>query len=454
MTTTSFRWRNWAGNQVCSPVALEQPGTDAELVEIAKEAAAKGTRVKVVGAGHSFTDIACTDGVQVSLDNYDRVLYVDRERARVTVQAGIRLWALNEALAARGLALENLGDIAYQSIAGAISTSTHGTGANFGGLATQVVGLDLICADGSVVSCSAEEEPETFHAARVGLGALGVLSTVTLQCVPGYNLRAVEEPMRVDHVLEHVDEYVAENDHFEFYWVPHTGWALTKRNNRTNDEAAGRSRFGEFRDRVLLENLAFGATARVGRLRPAWIPRLARILPSTGRTEYVERSYRVFASPRYVHFYEMEYSIPRQHAVTAVSQLIDFVRTSGLQISFPVEVRFTAPDDIPLSTATGRESTYIAVHVYRGMPYEQYFRGVEAIMDKLDGRPHWGKLHYQSAATLAPKYPQWNQWQGVRRRLDPDGRFANAYTERVLGPVTAPRARRTNRAADQTSGQG
>jgi len=454
MTTTSFRWRNWAGNQVCSPVALEQPGTDAELVEIAKEAAAKGTRVKVVGAGHSFTDIACTDGVQVSLDNYDRVLYVDRERARVTVQAGIRLWALNEALAARGLALENLGDIAYQSIAGAISTSTHGTGANFGGLATQVVGLDLICADGSVVSCSAEEEPETFHAARVGLGALGVLSTVTLQCVPGYNLRAVEEPMRVDHVLEHVDEYVAENDHFEFYWVPHTGWALTKRNNRTNDEAAGRSRFGEFRDRVLLENLAFGATARVGRLRPAWIPRLARILPSTGRTEYVERSYRVFASPRYVHFYEMEYSIPRQHAATAVSQLIDFVRTSGLQISFPVEVRFTAPDDIPLSTATGRESTYIAVHVYRGMPYEQYFRGVEAIMDKLDGRPHWGKLHYQSAATLAPKYPQWNQWQGVRRRLDPDGRFANAYTERVLGPVTAPRARRTNRAADQTSGQG
>jgi len=454
MTTTSFRWRNWAGNQVCSPVALEQPGTDAELVEIAKEAAAKGTRVKVVGAGHSFTDIACTDGVQVSLDNYDRVLYVDRERARVTVQAGIRLWALNEALAARGLALENLGDIAYQSIAGAISTSTHGTGANFGGLATQVVGLDLICADGSVVSCSAEEEPETFHAARVGLGALGVLSTVTLQCVPGYNLRAVEEPMRVDHVLEHVDEYVAENDHFEFYWVPHTGWALTKRNNRTNDEAAGRSRFGEFRDRVLLENLAFGATARVGRLRPAWIPRLARILPSTGRTEYVERSYRVFASPRYVHFYEMEYSIPRQHAVTAVSQLIDFVRTSGLQISFPVEVRFTAPDDIPLSTATGRESTYIAVHVYRGMPYEQYFRGVEAIMDKLDGRPHWGKLHYQSAATLAPKYPQWNQWQGVRRRLDPDGRFANAYTERVLGPVTAPRARRASRAADQTSGQG
>jgi L-gulonolactone oxidase len=168
----------------------------------------------------------------------------------------------------------------------------------------------------------------------------------------------------------------------------------------------------------------------------------------------VERSYRVYATPRHVHFYEMEYSIPRQHAVTAVGQLVDFVKGSGLQISFPVEVRFTAADDIPLSTATGRESAYIAVHVYRGMPYEQYFRGVEAIMDKLDGRPHWGKLHYQSAATLAPKYPQWKQWQTIRRRLDPDGRFANAYTERVLGPITAPRARRSSRAPAQTSGQG
>ena len=454
MTTPSFRWQNWAGNQVCAPVAIEHPGTDAELVAIVKEAAATGTRVKVAGAGHSFTDIACTDGVLVSLDNYGRLLHVDRERARVTVQAGIRLSVLNEALAARGLALENLGDIAYQSLAGAISTSTHGTGASFGGLAAQVIGLDLICADGSVASCSMDEQPDIFQAARVGLGALGVLSTVTLQCVPGFNLRAIEEPMRVDHVIEHLDEYVAENEHFEFYWVPHTGWALTKRNNRTDEPAGGRGRLGEFRDRVLLENVAFGATCRLGRLRPSWIPRLSRILPSTGRTEYVERSYRVFTSPRYVRFHEMEYSIPRQHAVTALQQLIDFVHRSGLQISFPVEVRFTAPDDIPLSTATGRESAYLAVHVYRGMPYEQYFRGVEAIMDRLDGRPHWGKLHYQSAATLAPKYPQWKEWQTVRRRLDPDGRFANAYTERVLGPVTAPRARRTNRAADQTSGQG
>jgi L-gulono-1,4-lactone dehydrogenase len=269
----------------------------------------------------------------------------------------------------------------------------------------------------------------------VGLGALGVVSTVTIQCVPGFNLRAVEEPMRLDDVLEHFDEHAGENDHFEFYWVPHTGWALTKRNNRTDQPAGGRGRIAEFRDRVLLENVAFGAVNRVGRVRPSLIPKLAKILPSTGRSEYIERSDRVFTSPRYVHFYEMEYSIAREHVVTAIRQLTEFVDRSGLQLSFPVEVRVTAPDDIPLSTATARPSAYIAVHVYQGMPYEQYFRGVEAIMDPLGGRPHWGKMHYQTAATLASKYPQWEAWQSVRRRLDPDGRFANAYTDRVLGPV-------------------
>jgi FAD-linked oxidoreductase len=429
------RWHNWAGNQVCSPVAIERPGTDLELVAVVKQAAAQGHRVKVAGSGHSFTDVACTDGIQISLDNYGRVLQVDRELGRVTVQAGIQLRELNDALAARGLAMENLGDIAYQSIAGAVSTSTHGTGARFGGLATQIVGLELITADGSAITCSSDEEPEVFQAARVGLGALGVLSTVTLQCVPAFNLRAVEEPIRMDDVLAHFDEHVANNDHFEFYWVPHTRWALTKSNNRTNEPAGGRSRFAEFRERVLMENVAFGAVNRVGRLRPSLIPRLARILPSTGRSEYIERSDRVFTSPRYVHFYEMEYSIPRDQVVNALRQLMEFVDHSGLLLSFPVEVRVAAPDDIPLSTATARPSAYIAVHVYQGMPFEQYFRGVEAIMDPLGGRPHWGKLHYQTAATLAPRYPHWEAWQAVRRRLDPDGRFANAYTDRVLGPV-------------------
>ena len=429
-------WQNWARNQVCEPVAVERPSTDLELAAVVKRAAADGRTVKAVGAGHSFTDIACTSGVQVGLDRYRRVLRVDRETKQVTVQAGITIAQLNEELAAVGLALPNMGDIAYQSIAGAVATATHGTGARFGGLATQLAGLELVTGDGSLVACSAEEEPEVFACARVGLGALGLVSTLTIQCVDAFNLRAVEQPMRIDDVIDHLDEHVEGNDHFEFYVVPHTGWALTKRNNRTDAPVAGMPRWKEVRDKVLVENVAFGAACRVGRLRPQWIPRLMKIIPSaSGRVEYVKPSQRTFVTPRLVHFYEMEYSVPRSACAPAIAAVREWIDRSGLQISFPIEVRFTAADDIPLSTAYGSERCYIAVHMYWGTPYEQYFRAVEAIMDGFDGRPHWGKLHFQQASTLAPRYPAWERFQAVRRRTDPDGRFANPYLERVLGPV-------------------
>jgi L-gulonolactone oxidase len=430
------RWRNWAGNQVCVPAAVERPGTTLELARAIKRAGLRGQRVKVVGAGHSFTDVACTDGLQVVLDNYDRVLHVDDDLGLVTVQAGIRLARLNSFLAGRGLGLDNLGDVVYQSLAGAVSTGTHGTGVRFGGLATQVVGLELVTADGSLLSCSADEEPAVFHAARIGVGALGVISTVTLRCVPAFNLRAVEQPMRLGHVMDRFEELVADNDHFEFFWVPHTDWALTKRNNRTDEPSGARWWAATFRDRVLMENVGFGAVCRAGRLAPALIPRLAPLLASGGRAEYVDRSYRVFASPRHVRFCEMEYAVPIGQAVPVVRGVTELVERLGLRVSFPVEVRVAAADDIPLSTATGRQTAYIAVHMYQGTPYEQYFRGVEEIVDPMGGRPHWGKLHFQTASSLAPRYPQWELWQAVRRRVDPEGRFSNAYTDRVLGPVS------------------
>jgi L-gulonolactone oxidase len=267
------------------------------------------------------------------------------------------------------------------------------------------------------------------------VGALGLISTVTLQCVPAFRLHAIEEPMRVDAVLADIDSYVDGNDHFEFFWVPHTGWALTKRNNRTDDPVGGMSRWRYFKEKILLENFAFGLVNRVGRLRPSLIPRLQKLVPSSGRTEYVSPSHKVFASPRFVKFLEMEYAVPRAAVPDALNRIRSLIDDNGMRIGFPVEVRFTAPDDIPLSTASGRDTGYLAVHVYKGMPHEPYFRGVEAIMDSLDGRPHWGKLHFQTAATLAPRYAQWDAFQAVRRRLDPDGRFVNGYTKRVLGEL-------------------
>jgi L-gulono-1,4-lactone dehydrogenase len=427
-------WRNWAGNQVCAPAEILTPGSEDELVALVRAAGEREQRVKVVGAGHSFTPIACTDGVMVDLSRHDRVLAHDPVAGTVTVQAGITLHRLCDELDARGLALENMGDIAYQSIAGATSTATHGTGWRFGNLSTRIVGMRLVAGDGSVVECSAEHDPEVLQVARVGLGALGIVSTVTLAAVPAFRLHAVEQPMRVDEVLADFDGFMSSEDHVEFYWVPNTGWALTKRNRRTDDPPRPRSRRQAWMDDVFASNLAFGAMCRIGRRRPTWIPRLAKMLPSSGPLDYVDRSDRVFTSPRHVRFYEMEYAIPREAVPEALNRVRRLVDESGLQLSFPVEVRVVAADDIPLSTAEGRDTGYIAVHVYQGTPYDAYFQGVEHIMESYGGRPHWGKMHFQDASTLAEQYPRWGEFQDLRRRLDPAGRFSNPYLERVLGP--------------------
>lgn len=427
------QWKNWAGNQRCAPLSIERPSTEGELVALVQAAAAAGERVKVVGAGHSFTSIACTDGRLVDLSDYGRVLSVDAVASTVTVEAGITLSTLNGELFKRGLAMANLGDIAYQSIAGATSTATHGTGLRFGNLSSQIVAMRLITGDGTVLDCTGEQNADVLEMARVGIGALGVLSTVTIAVVPAFNLRAIEEPRHLDDCLEHWSDLIAEHDHFEFFWVPHTPWALTKTNERTQDPVEPRSRWREFRDDYLLSNWGFEVVCRVGRRWPQTVPTVSKRIPNVGRAVYTDLSYKVFASPRLVKFYESEWAIPVDAVPEALRRVRGLVEQIGLSISFPVEVRATAADDIPLSTAGGRDTGYIACHVYQGVAYDQYFQGVERIMADYGGRPHWGKMHFLDAERLATRYPRWDDFQAMRSRLDPDRRFTNPYLDRVLG---------------------
>jgi FAD-linked oxidoreductase len=429
------RWRNWAGNQRCEPRAVVRPRGEDELRGAVRRAAEEGLTVRVVGAGHSFTPLVVTDGYLVDLRDHAEVVRVDRSARTATVQAGMPLHRLSEVLAGHGLALENLGDIAYQSIAGATQTATHGTGARFRNLSGAIVGMRLIAGDGSVVDAGRGADAEALDAARVGLGALGLVSEVTLRCVPAFNLHAVERPEPVDDLLDRLDDEVDGNDHFEFFWIPNTRWALTKRNRRTDETARPLPAWRSWRNDLLYDNVLFGLACAVGRRRNDLIPALARRLPSKGPVEYVDASYKVFASPRLVRFVEMEYAIPRAALREALDRVRAHVRSLGMHVSFPVEVRFVAGDDIPLSTAHGRDTAYIAVHVARGTPYADYFVGVERIMDDYDGRPHWGKLHFRSADDLAARYPRWDAAQAVRSRLDPDGVFTTPYVERVLGPV-------------------
>ena len=429
-----MRWQNWGRTQECNPVERSHPRSEADIQRAVTDAANRGRRVKVVGAGHSFTDIACTDGVLMSLDAYDNVLSVDKAARTVTVQAGIRIKKLNAELAKVGLAMSNLGDIAYQSIAGAISTATHGCGIRFGNLATFVKELTLVRGDGSVLHCSPELDPTTFKAAQVGLGSLGVISTVTLQLEPAFNLQAVEEGADLDETLASLDELIEGNEHFEFFWFPYTSRIGMKRNNRTSDAPTPVKRWKDFRNEIIETNIAFGLICLYGKARPAKIPGLMKtIAPGKGRIRKIARSDRIFASPRLVRFSEMEYAIPRANATEAIERLRAMIDASPFKVNFPVEVRFVAPDDILLSPAHGRETCYIAVHMYRGMDYAPYFRKVEEIMRSYGGRPHWGKLHFRTAADLAPSYPRWNDFIDVRNKLDPNGVFRNAYLDRVLG---------------------
>jgi FAD-linked oxidoreductase len=427
-------WSNWAGNQRCL-VPVLRPTAEAELCRIVADAATDGRTVKAVGAGHSFTDVALTDGVLVDLRDYGRILAVDRDACTVTVQAGARLHDLSEHLWTRGLAFTNLGDIDVQSVAGATATGTHGTGAGFANLSSAIVGMRIVDGTGRVLDVDAAHHPEVFAAARVGIGVLGLVSTVTLQVEPAFHLHAVEEPRRVDEVLEALPELVRAHDHYEFFWVPHTGWALTKANRRNHEPLAPRPARDAFLQDEVWANAAFGAVNRIGAWRPSLIGRLSRLLPSAGRVEYNDRSYKVFASPRRVRFLEMEYAVPLEATVAAVQGVRAVVEGLGYPVSFPVEVRATRADDITLSTAGGRDTGYVAVHMYRGMPHEEYFHRVEAVMRDLGGRPHWGKLHGRTAADLAPAYPRWDEFQGVRARLDPAGVFDNAAARRVLGPI-------------------
>jgi len=451
----SNTWTNWAGTVTSRPHSVQIPSNPLALARIVDQAVAKGDTVRAVGAGHSFTPAAATNGVQVSLDNLNQLESIvpiegtDGE-ALVTVGAGIRLHALNALLAEHGLAMPNLGDIDHQSLAGALSTGTHGTGARLTGLAAQVRGMRLLLASGEVVDVSATQNPELFKAAQVSLGALGIMLTATLRCVPAFLLHARETPMPLAEVFEHLvgpDNFADANDHFEFYWFPGTQGTLAKFNNRvpagtkpsTADlgpaQAAARSaRF--WVDDELLSNGLFQLTNSLSARVPALTPSINQIASrALSAREYIAPSHEVFISPRRVRFVEMEYAVPRESLPEVLAEFMKVANRKDLAVQFPIEVRFAAADDVWLSTAHERESAYVAVHQYQHSPYREYFDAAEPIFRAAGGRPHWGKMHTLDHTDFAALYPRLGEFTALRAQYDPRGTFANYYTNHVFGRV-------------------
>jgi FAD-linked oxidoreductase len=429
----SATWSNWSGSVTCAPSSIRHPASLDEIAAIVRECRERGCGLRVVGAGHSFTPLAWTNGVLLSLDRFAGLERVDPAARQATARAGTQIKALGELLFAHGLGQANLGDIDVQSIAGAISTGTHGSGATLGSISTQVAGLTLLTAAGQLIECSETCEREIFKAAQVSLGALGIITSVTLQLLPAYRLDYSWQRQSLRECLEHVEQYRGENRNFEFFWLPYSDSTLTKRMNATDAPAREKNALRQFNE-LVLENGVFWAFSELCRLFPSASPRVGALLGrliSGGRD--VNYSHRIFATPRMVKFQEMEYSLPAENFVAALQAIEACIQRNRFLVHFPIECRFVQADDIYLSPAYGRDSAYIAVHMYKGMAYRAYFDAIEPILRTYGGRPHWGKMHSLTARELQPLYPRWDDFQAVRRRLDPGGLFLNPYLRTIFG---------------------
>lgn len=433
-------WRNWSGLEAALPSRVEQPDGVAAVVDAVERARADRSTVKMVGTGHSFTAIAAPEAALLTPQRLSGIVAVDRDAMTVTALAGTPLKVLNAGLEGLGLSLHNLGDIAEQTLAGAISTGTHGTGGVTAGLSAQVAGLELVTGTGEVLRATPRENPDVLDLARLGLGALGILTTVTFRVEPLFLLQAHEQPMSWDEALGSFDEMASDSHHLDLYWFPHTDRMLAKRNDRLDAElfeAEPLPRWRGWLDDDFLANTAFGAACTAANQVPAVIPRLNGVLARalTARS-YSDVAHRVFTSRRDVVFREMEYAVPRAAGLSALREARRAIEAADWRIGFPVEVRVAPADDVPLSTAFGRDTMYLAFHTHHRSDWRDhtaYFTAMEAIMRAHDGRPHWGKLHTRTAADLAPAYPRFGDFLAMRDRLDPDRVFANAHLRRILG---------------------
>ena len=430
-------WRNWSGLETASPARVVVPAdTDAVRAEVDR-ARESGTRVKMVGTGHSFTAIAAPDGTMLRPDAMTGIVSVDRDAMTVTARAGTTLKSFNQGLARLGLSLHNMGDIAEQTLAGAVSTGTHGTGGVAAGLSAQVVGLELVTGTGEVLRASETESPDVLAIARVGLGALGILTTVTFRVEPLFVLAAHEQPMSWADALAGFDDLAASTDHLDMYWFPHTDRMLTKRNTRMGtdlSQARPLPRWRSWVDDDFLQNTAFGVLTAAANRSPRTIPRINRVAARLlSERSYSDVPHRVFTAERRVVFREMEYAVPRAAGLEALREVRRALESSSLAVSFPVEIRVAPADDIALSTAYDRDSFYLAFHTHRDADHAAYFALMEPIMRAHDGRPHWGKVHSCAAADLAGLYPRFDDFLALRDRLDPDRVFANPHLVRILG---------------------
>ena len=426
-------WQNWARNVQCNPSSIEHPETEEAVIEIIKNAAAANKRVRVAGNGHSFTELDSTSETMLQLDKLQGLLEINSEKSTAKAWAGSSIKNLNQQLFDKGYNLINLGDIDVQSIAGSTATGTHGTGLRFGNISSQMSAFTIATADGQLLECSKEKNPEIFNAGRVSLGSLGIITQMTMDVVPSYKLEYVAKKSKLSKTLDNLDEYIANNRNFEFYWFPYTQTVQNKFSNET-DKPVKDSAIARYINQHLMENGFFGLLCGIGSTFNTSYWPLAKIIGAGATSESkINHSHLIYATPREVRFKEMEYNIPIEHFKEAMQRIVKKIHDEHYRVYFPIECRFVKGDDIWLSPSYGRDSAYMAFHVDNRTPHNPYFKDIENILMEYGGRPHWGKMHTRKADTLSTAYPMWEQFHEIRKKLDPNGMFLNDYLRTMFG---------------------
>lgn len=425
-------WKNWSETVIGYPEKICYPKHVKALKQLVYECKSKNRSLRVVGAGHSFTPLAATSNILVSLEKLNGIASIDHERSRVTVWAGTKLKALGEALFELGYAMENLGDINAQSIAGAISTGTHGTGTDFGSLSTQITALTILTPSGDLLYITKETNLAYFQAMRLSLGMLGIIVQVEIQVIPAHRLVYESFRMQLDDCLSNLRSLEKTNRHFEFYWFPHTNKVQAKIINSSNDNDSKHTKANTF-NKIGVENGIFKLLSEACRLQPKLSRYVSTISANTVPIgKEVGNSHELYVTPRLVKFQEMEYSVPAECMAAIIKDIQYVIEQQNFQVHFPIECRYVKEDDIWLSPAYKRNAAYIAVHMYKGMEFQPYFDAIEEIFQHYNGRPHWGKMHTMTANKLAERYPKMENFLHIREELDPDGMLLNSYLRRLF----------------------
>jgi len=424
--------KNWSKKISWQPRQLLQPSSEEEIQSIIKLALDKKRNVRVVGSAHSFNPLWVTNEIFINLDNYQGLVSVNKTAMQATIKAGTKLYTLGDLLYENGLAMENLGDIDKQSIGGTIGTGTHGTGLNFGTISTQVKAIRFVNGVGEVITCSEIKNTELFKAAQISLGALGIITEITLQCVPTYRLQLVNKKEPLKDVISTFKERITNNRNFEFYYFPKSETAWTKTSNIVEDVPDKVNVFNYLTEYVL-ENYVYKVMCEAARLIPKLSDGISRF--SANAVSNVTKTYhshKVYATARLVRFNEMEYNVPIEHFEAVCEEVQHIINTNKFNVMFPLEHRVVKADDAYLSPAYKRDAVYIACHVYNKKDYVPYFKALEKIFLKYDGRPHWAKIHTLTAKEFQRKYEMFDVFNEHRKEQDPNNLFLNDYLRRIL----------------------